>query len=182
MSSRCLSIFRPTGFRGPLAKPLYSRMEGGAIQLYIGGKGGQFPFLHYDGWHTHAFLCQLYGSKEFTLFPEEQTPYLYVKPSQPNSSLLSNLEDPDFEKLPLFAKATATRFRLEAGEVLFIPGGLWHTAKMLTPAITVSANRANASNWHKFTRDLCSSAPAHLQPAVFVYLASIRIVRTLFHS
>ncbi|HTP31890.1 MAG TPA: cupin-like domain-containing protein [Candidatus Acidoferrales bacterium] len=169
--------FSPNWFTGPLASPLRSRMENGAEQIYIGGKGGKFPFLHYDGWHTHAFLCQLYGTKEFTVYPEDQAPYLYVKPTQPNSSMVSNLENPDLQKFPLFAKATPTRFRLEAGEILFVPSGLWHTAKMLSPSITVSVNRANASNWSSFRKDLCSSAPGYMKPAVFAYLTALRVSR-----
>ena len=169
----------PNWFRGPLASPLNSRMEGGAEQIYIGGKGGKFPFLHYDGWHTHAFLCQIYGTKEYTVFPEDQAKYLYVKPSQPNSSSVSDLESPDYEKFPLFAKATPTRFLLEPGEILFIPGGLWHTAKMLTSSITVSVNRANTSNWNRFTRDLRDVAPGYLRPAVAMYLGSLRAIRTV---
>jgi hypothetical protein len=53
----------------------------------------------------------------------------------------SDIDNPDLDKFPLFAKAVPMRFRLHPGEILFIPGGLWHTAKMLTPSISV--NRAN---------------------------------------
>ena len=36
-----------------------------SVEVYIGGQGAQFPVLHYDGLHTHAFLMQLYGDKEY---------------------------------------------------------------------------------------------------------------------
>src|SRR2546425_8721197 len=31
-----------------------------SVEVYIGGEGAQFPILHWDGLHTHAFLMQLY--------------------------------------------------------------------------------------------------------------------------
>ena len=45
-----------------------------SVEVYIGGQGAQFPALHYDGLHTHAFLMQLYGDKEYIAFSPEQTP------------------------------------------------------------------------------------------------------------
>ncbi len=47
------------------------------IELYIGGTGGSFPVLHYDGAGTHAFLMQIYGRKRYVVYPPEQEPYLY---------------------------------------------------------------------------------------------------------
>ena len=38
------------------------------VELYIGGAGAKFPVLHYDGLHTHAFLMQLQGVKEYIAF------------------------------------------------------------------------------------------------------------------
>src|SRR5258708_22272265 len=57
-------------------------------ELYIGGKGARFPVLHYDGLHTHAFLMQIQGVKEYIGFAPEQTPYMYSRsaPEQANAS------------------------------------------------------------------------------------------------
>jgi hypothetical protein len=33
--------------------------------------------------------------------------------------------------------------------MLFIPSHWWHTTKMLTPSISISANVVNQSNWHE---------------------------------
>jgi len=123
--------------------------RGAAIEIYIGGKGGAFPVLHYDGAGTHAFLMQLYGRKEYIIYPPDQEKYLYPSPTKINLSLLNSLDKPDLEKFPLFAKAEATVLVLEPGELLFVPSHWWHTAKMLTPSITISINTLNQSNWHE---------------------------------
>jgi len=123
--------------------------RGAALELYIGGRGGAFPVLHYDGAGTHAFLMHVYGQKEFILYPPSQEEYLYPNPEKQNNSLISDIDNPDLKKFPLFAKAEPTVFILEAGELLFIPSHWWHTTKMLSPCISVSANVVNQSNWHE---------------------------------
>jgi histone arginine demethylase JMJD6 len=174
--------FSPNWLDGPLTQFLHSRFDRGWAQFFMGGRGQKFPFLHFDGWHSHAFICQLYGAKEFTLYSPEQTPYLYVKPTQYNASQIPNLEAPDYNKYPLFARADALRFVLEPGEMLFIPGGWWHSAKMLSASITISVNRCNASNWRSLTHDFCMTAPLPLKPFVAGYLTAIRVFRTLYGS
>lgn len=126
--------------------------RGAAIEIYIGGTGGAFPVLHYDGAGTHAFLMQIFGRKQYIVYPPEQEPYLYPSPEKPNLSLLNSVERPDLQMFPLFAKAVPTTFILEPGELLFVPSHWWHTAMMLTPSITISANVLNASNWHELVR------------------------------
>ncbi|MGA2845983.1 MAG: cupin-like domain-containing protein [Candidatus Acidiferrales bacterium] len=173
------SYFSPNWLTGPLSQLLRSRLHDGSQELYIGGKGGKFPFLHFDSYHTHAFISQIYGTKEFTIFTTDQTPFIYVRPNQYNASQIPDLEKPDYEKFPLFAKANAMRFKLEPGETLFVPGGVWHTAKMLSPSISVSVNRANASNWTSLTRDMYRKAPLPMKPVAAVYLTGMRMVRSL---
>lgn len=123
--------------------------RGAAIELYIGGKGGTFPVLHYDGAGTHAFLMQIYGRKQYVLYRPNQEPFLYASPERKNLSLVNSIEKPDLERFPLFAKAVPTTCVLEPGELLFVPSHWWHTARMLTSSITVSANVLNQSNWHE---------------------------------
>jgi histone arginine demethylase JMJD6 len=174
--------FSPNWLEGPFSQLLRSRLHNGSDELYIGGAGGKFPFLHFDSWHTHAFLCQLYGRKEFTAYAPDQTPYLYVKPDRYNQSLIADIENPDYQKYPLFAQARAMRFHLDPGEILFIPAGWWHTARILSPSITVSVNRANASNWTELTRDMCSRASLLMKPVAAIYLTGMRVFRTIYGS
>jgi histone arginine demethylase JMJD6 len=121
--------------------------RGAAIEIYIGGRGGKFPMLHYDGAAAHAFLMQIYGRKQFILYSPDQEPLLYPSPEKGNLSLINSVDKPDLEKFPLFAKAVPTSFVLEPGELLFIPSRWWHTTKILTPCISISVNTVNQSNW-----------------------------------
>jgi histone arginine demethylase JMJD6 len=123
--------------------------RGAAIELYIGGRGGRFPVLHYDGAGTHAFLMQVYGQKEFIVYSPEQEKFLYPSKEKLNLSMVNDLDHPDLERFPLFANAQPSKFILEPGELLFIPSHWWHTAKMLSPSISVSVNVLNESNWHE---------------------------------
>ena len=121
--------------------------RGAAVELYIGGRGGAFPVLHYDGAAAHAFLMQIYGRKQFIVFSPDQEKFLYPSPEKQNFSLINSIDNPDLVKFPLFAKAVPTVFVLEPGELLFIPSHWWHTTKMLTPSISISVNVVNQSNW-----------------------------------
>ena len=129
------------------------------IEVFIGGQGAQFHVLHYDGLHTHAFLMQLYGDKEYIAFSPEQTGFLYApKDGRANESRISDLRHPDLAAFPLFAQAQGVRFQLHPGETLFIPSGWWHTARILSPSVTVSINGLNRANSAAFRRDYCKGS------------------------
>jgi histone arginine demethylase JMJD6 len=167
--------FQPNWLDGPLTQPLHSRLHGGRFELFVGGAGGKFPVLHFDTWHIHTFLSQIYGVKKYTLFAPDQTPFLYARGNQSQV----DLEKPDLQKFPLFAQATRIELELGPGEILFVPAGWWHTAKMLSPSITVSASRVNASNWRDFSQDLKARAPRPMRPIVAAYLGSLRVVHAV---
>lgn len=127
-------------------------------ELYIGGQGAKFPVMHYDGLHTHAFLMQIQGVKEYIGFAPDQGKYLYVRNGgngQPNLSDVNDVDKYDPARFPEFRNAKGIRFKLHPGETLFMPSGWWHTARILSPSITVSINGANAANWGNFRRDFC---------------------------
>jgi hypothetical protein len=98
---------------------------------------------------------QIYGRKQYFVYPPDQTPYMYPVENDPNISQINSVVTPDLEKFPLFPKARGTNFTLDAGELLFVPSGWWHTVRMLTPSITLSVNSANRSNWRSVSDDLC---------------------------
>ena len=127
------------------------------VELYIGGRGAKFPVLHYDGMHTHAFLMQLYGEKEYLALAPDQARFVYPKAGEEsNRSSIDDVEHPDPARFPLFAEASGIRFKLRPGETLFVPSGWWHTARILSTSITVSINGVNAPNWRAFVRDYCA--------------------------
>lgn len=83
------------------------------IELHIGGAGARFPVLHYAGLHTHAYLMQLYGEKEYLALAPDQVAHVYPqKGFAANKSSLEDVEHPDLNRFPLFAHAKAIRFRL----------------------------------------------------------------------
>jgi hypothetical protein len=133
-----------------------SRAAYTCIEAYIGGSGAKFPNLHFDGLHTHAFLMQLYGVKEYLVFPADQFRCFYPRSDDAGATSIPDIENVDPERFPLFAQAEGSRFELYPGETLFVPGGWWHTARLLTTAITVSINGASAVNWSDFRRDYCA--------------------------
>ncbi|HUY12932.1 MAG TPA: cupin-like domain-containing protein [Terriglobia bacterium] len=165
--------FSPNWLDGAFTKPLYPRLHGGHSEFYIGGRGGKFPTLHYDSWHIHTFLCQIYGVKEYTILAPDQGRFLY--PSDYHTSSIRDPENVDLGTFPLFAQATPIRFKLQPGEILFVPAGWWHTQKMLTPSITISVSRVNSSNWKEFSRELRKCAPPHVRPFVWTYLTGLRV-------
>lgn len=128
------------------------------VEAYIGGAGAVFPCVHYDNLHTHAFLMQLYGTKEYLVFPPDQSRFLYPRAGiEANKSGIPDIENVDLSRFPLFAQAEGMRTELHPGETIFVPAGWWHTARILSTSITVSINGASAANFPAFRRDFCAS-------------------------
>ncbi len=152
------------------------------VELYVGGAGAKFPLLHYDNLHTHAYLMQVYGEKEYFALAPEQARYLYPQPDYPNKSRIDDVENPDLEAFPLFSQAQGTRFKLRAGETLFVPAGWWHTARIVSTSITVSINAVNAPNWGAFVRDYCADIASHSRLkawVLFPYLSMLGDILSL---
>jgi len=153
--------------------------RGSMIEIYIGGNGGAFPIVHWDGLSTHAFLMQIYGRKRYYAWSPEDSAYMYPQGEPPNLSPLRDVENPDLEKYPLFAKARLTTFILEPGEMLFVPSRWWHTAKMLTPSITLSINTLNTSNWQNFQQDMSRNGGKAAKLVKNAYLTVSRLKNQL---
>lgn len=126
---------------------------GAALELFIGGPGGKFPYLHLDYFHLNAWITQLYGEKRFTVFPRGQEHMLYPVPNDPWRSEV-NIFEPDYEKHPLYKDATPISFTVGPGETLFIPFGTWHSAYSLTPTISVAFDTLNDKNYEDFMKDV----------------------------
>jgi histone arginine demethylase JMJD6 len=126
---------------------------GGVTELFVGGPGGRFPYIHLDYYHLNAWITQLYGEKRFTVFPQGQEHLLYPKPDDPWRSDL-NIFEPDFVKYPKYKEATPIHFVVGPGETLFIPFGTWHTAYSLTPTISVAFDQLNNKNYKDFVKDV----------------------------
>ena len=149
--------------------------RGAMMEIYIGGQGGAFPILHWDGLSTHAYLMQIYGVKKYWLWPPGETPFLYPGEDPVNLSPIPNVEAPDLEKFPLFGQARGGTLELHPGQMLFVPTRWWHTARMLTPSITLSINTMNTSNWANFAEDMTrkSKGPARLLKSGYLACAGV---------
>ncbi len=138
------------------SKLMPASMLGGAetLEVFFGSPGGQFPYVHYDYMCLHAYITQLYGIKEFTVIPPDQTPYVYPKADNQWVSEIPDIKKADLAQYPLFAQATPITFSVGPGETLFIPCGWWHTAHSVTSTISVALDCLNASNWESFRQEI----------------------------
>ena len=145
------------------------------LEIFFGGPGGRFPYLHYDLMHQHAWITQLYGDKEFTLYTPDQGQFLYINPDEPWQSLIENHQEPDFARYPLFNQARAQKVVVHAGETLFLPCGWWHTARSLNMTISVAFDQLGSDNWSDFRDDVSTTrrrrGKAWIGAALNVYLA-----------
>ena len=134
------------------------RAKDGIPELLISGLGGRFK-LHYDALHALGFVNQIYGDKEFIVFPPSEAKYLYPSANDQRHSDLNDPFEPDLTRFPLFSQALQCRFVLRPGETIFNPAGWWHATRMLTPSVAVVISTVNAANWRDFARDIGRNRP-----------------------
>jgi hypothetical protein len=150
--------------------------RGPQAELFLGGAGGRFS-LHWDSLYFHVFAFQIWGEKAWTLYAPDQTPRLYPREEVHTISQIEDAEHPDLARFPLFAGAVAHRCTLRRGEMLFFPGGWWHTTRMHQPSISVSINTANASNWSQMAAEIARKT-GPLAPAVRAYFAGLKALKS----
>jgi len=152
-------------FPGRYASPLmmeYWRRPDGYLKLLVGGVGGRFPVMHFDGENAHATITEIFGEKEFLVYAPEDTPHLYPSPQRANHSLVDDPRNQDLQRFPLLAKTTQFRGILGPGDMVFVPCRWWHTARALSPSISVGMNTLADSNWKGFVAEICG--PVSLRP------------------
>ena len=132
--------------------------------------------LHWDSLFFQVFAFQIFGTKVWYLFGPDESERLYPKPDFHSASRIEDVEHPDLERFPAFGDALCHRCTLAPGEMLFLPGGWWHTTRIHEPSISVSINTANGINWSGMTREMCHNlgrrAPL-LGPPLRAYLAAL---------
>ncbi|WP_428667464.1 cupin-like domain-containing protein [Runella sp.] len=129
------------------------KLIGSETELFLGGPGGKYQTLHIDFYHTNAWVTQLYGDKNFIIFPRGQDKYLY--PNAKNKWISDvNWHSPDYEKHPEFKHATPVIVTVKQGETIFIPEGLWHTAEALSTSISIIFDQINAKNFDSWRNDV----------------------------
>jgi hypothetical protein len=99
------------------------------------GSVGTGTRLHHDT--ADNLLAQVVGRKQVILFESSQTKYLHVPEDSQNFSPV-HVDNPDFELHPNFKNASGLTCILDPGDVLFIPGGVWHWIRALSPSCSIN--------------------------------------------
>lgn len=122
-------------------------------EIFFGGNGSSFPFVHYDALFLHTQITQIHGDKDFVLYHPDDSPYLYPRPTEEKFSQVTNVFEPDLEKFPLFAKCTPYFETLKEGETIYFPCGWWHTTVTHGPSITYGRIVLNSLNYDRYLDD-----------------------------
>ncbi len=139
----------PRRYASPLMLEKWRRPDG-YLKLLVGGVGSKFPVMHFDGENSHAGIVQIYGEKEFVVFPPEDSQYLYPRSALPNHSMVDDPVMQDRVRFPLLANATLYRTVLKPGDMIFVPAHWWHAARALSVSISTCTNMLDPSNWKGF--------------------------------
>ena len=95
--------------------------------------------LHND--FPHNWFCQIKGSKEFILFPPDQSAHMCPAKKYDWGATLSNINVSRLPQQPAelasFEKAKGIYARVEAGDALFIPKRTWHSVVSSEPSISL---------------------------------------------
>ena len=150
-------------------------------EIFLGGNGSSFPYLHYDALFMHTQITQIYGSKVFFMYPPDQTASMYPYPDNPKFSQV-NFLNPDFEKFPLFKEAKPIVFTLQEGETLLFPSGWWHTTKITEPCISLGRAQLNGHNWDNFIKDRYVNWKKKIYYAAAPVLAYGKIVGSIMNA
>ncbi|MEC3906112.1 cupin-like domain-containing protein [Tamlana sp. 2201CG12-4] len=98
--------------------------------LFFGG-GESKVFMHYDIDLPDSMHFHFHGTKSVTLFPQEQSKYLYKVPFSIHNIDKIDLDNPDFNKYPALQYAEGIQAQMKHGEALYMPSGYWHYIKYL---------------------------------------------------
>jgi len=150
-------------------------------EIFLGGAGSSFPYLHYDALFMHTQITQIYGSKDFVMYPPDQTPYMYPFKANPKFSQV-NFHQPDYEKFPLFREASPIEFTLFEGETLLFPSGWWHTTKITEPCISLGRAQLNSYNWDNFINDRYVNWKKKISYAAVPVLAYGKVVGSIMNA
>ncbi|PZU96124.1 MAG: hypothetical protein DCE90_10255 [Pseudanabaena sp.] len=104
----------------------------GKAFFWFGASGTVTP-LHHDP--VNLIFVQVYGRKVWQIIPPYYTHLLY---NYRGVFSEVDIENPDYDKYPLFQKIPIIEVTLEAGDAIFMPVGWWHAVKSLDISISMS--------------------------------------------
>lgn len=107
-------------------------------QLFLGPPHSITP-LHFDCLLTHNLFFQIKGRKRFVLIAREHLKYCY-----PHDWRWSevNVEEPDYDRYPLYRMAKPAQVIVEPGDGLYLPPGTLHHVRSLDCALSFNVD------WH----------------------------------
>lgn len=111
------------------------------VNAWLGTHGTVTP-CHWDSYDN--CLAQVQGTKQVILLAPEMAPYLYVNKGSGKSTSAQgniaqvNVEAPDFQAFPEFAKAERHVAEIGPGDALFIPVKWWHQVRSFSPSFSVN--------------------------------------------
>jgi len=111
--------------------------------LYLAAPGALTP-LHFDFWDTHAYLCQVTGSKFCVLFSPEDSEHIYRGAIDPLAL--------DFSRHPNARQAVAWVGMLREGQTLFVPSRWWHYVVTERTSITLSYDWFDSTNCRSYLK------------------------------
>ena len=132
---------------------------------YIGEAGGGM-FNHVDRHQTSAWQAQVRGAKRWHICSPNQGHLMYGRGGV-------DVFDPDYEAKPLFAEADCYDDIVNAGEMIFYPGGWWHATRTLGSAsggkysVSLSSLVIDKNNWRATSnafREECKGSPEKNPP------------------
>lgn len=149
--SPTIPLAMPNRIGSPLLPGKLFPRDGHLLELFVGGPGSGFPYVHYDDPVMHTWSLLLEGRKEWTLFAPGDGAWLYPKEDFPCHSRITDVDNVDLERFPDYARATPIKHVQRPGELLFVPAGWWHTAKNLEPSLTIAWDQLCRSNWNEYS-------------------------------
>jgi lysine-specific demethylase 8 len=117
------------------------KADRGAVNAWVGTAGTKTA-LHRDPYAN--LLCQCAGFKYVRLYDARETRFLYAETplcdGNENTFTKSavTVENVDVSKHPLFKQAAFVECVLSPGDALFMPKGMWHYVRALTPSVSVN--------------------------------------------
>jgi len=154
-----MELLKPQVYYGEIDRVLHPFMPASFLkgtevhEFFFGGHGSSFPFLHIDAMFLHTQITQLFGRKEFYMYPPDQSGFMYPREDKPKISSVRNIFNPDLEKYPLFKNAEVSSVMVEEGETIFFPTGWWRVTAMFEPCISYGRVHLNKANWDLFIGD-----------------------------